>query len=526
MHALLRFLSRIWLRLFAFNVLLIFLLALGLLSLETYEQHLLELQERSMVQQGRVYAAALEAGAIEGGGINAEHAEEILRHLEQRTEARLRVIDRRFKLLADSARLGPRREAEPEAAPQPPTRESWTYRIGSFLYGLYARLFLPPEPPVGDAEFYATSPLLRGPEILEALEGRYGRRTRITPGGERSVTLYSAIPVRSEEEVVGVVLVSRSTYQILQALYDFRLSAFRVILASIAAAVILSLMVGTTIARPLGRLRSEARALLDRRGRLRGRFKARKTLDEIGDLSRALAELTRRLEEHQEFMESFASDLSHEFKNPLASIHNVVEILAEADDPDERRHFVDMAFKDLARLEHLLSEVREIAQIDAGAEEPPTQPVELDPLVKGLLEQHRLRHRERALSFEFRPTGKALTVEASPERLAQVVENLLDNAASFSPAGGLVTVELEHRAQRALLRVIDQGPGIPPEHLERVFARFFSYRPDEPGARQSHSGLGLAIVKSIVDSLGGQVWAGNSESGGAVVEVEIPLVAT
>lgn len=518
MRGLWRFLSRIWIRLLAFNVLLIFLLALGLLSLATYENHLLELQERSMVQQGRVLAAALSAR----GPLNTFDAQLILRNLDQRTEARLRVIDPSFQVLADSALLGPRRQSEPAPLPATPARESWTYRLGSAFYSVYERFFLPPTPPPGDDAFYATDEQLRGPEILEALAGKYGRRTRITGGGERSVTLYSAIPIRSGEQVVGVVLVSRSTFQILQALYDFRVSAFRVILASIAASVVLSLLVATTIARPLGRLGREALALLDRRGRLRGSFHAWQRLDEIGDLSRALAQLTRRLEEHQKFMESFASDLSHELKNPLTAIRNATELLADLDDPKERQRFVRMVLQDVARLEHLLSDVREIAAIDAGAVEPMRERVALQPLLAGLVEQQRLR-RDREVVFTLQAPETALVVEASPERLAQVFENLLDNAASFSPPGGEVRVELEQRGHDAVVGVRDQGTGIPPEHLEKIFARFFSYRPHQKNARDHHTGLGLAIVKSIVESLGGGIEANNDAAGGAIFEVELPL---
>lgn len=514
-----RFLSRIWIRLLAFNVLLIFLLALGLLSLATYENHLLTLQERSMVQQGRVLAAALGGR----GPLAPLDAELILRNLEQRTEARLRVIDPSFNLLADSARLGPRRdEPEPPPPEATPARESWTYRLGSALYRLYERFFLPPTPPPGDDEFYASEEQLRGPEILEALAGKYGRRTRITPGGERSVTLYSAIPIRSGDEIVGAVLVSRSTFQILQALYDFRVSAFRVILASIAASVVLSLLVATTIARPLGQLGREALALLDRRGRLRGSFHSWRRLDEIGDLSRALSQLTRRLEDHQKFMESFASDLSHELKNPLAAIRNATELLADLDDPKERQRFVRMVLQDVARLEHLLSDVRDIAHIDAGAVEPARETVVLQPLLTGLLEQQRLR-RDREVVFSLEAPETPLVVEASPERLAQVFENLLDNAASFSPPQGEVKIVLEQRGQDALARVCDQGLGIPPEHLEKIFGRFFSYRPHEKSARDHHTGLGLAIVQSIVESMGGKVRASNGAERGAIFEVELPL---
>ncbi len=515
MRAVFRFLSRISIRLLAFNLLLVFLPVFGILSLETYELELREQQERSMVQQGRLLAATLG----ERGPLEAADAERILVNMEQRFEARLRVIDRDLQLLADSSRLGPRRGSppDPEKA-EAEGRQSRIYRLGSWLYSAYT-FFLPPEPPLRESDLYATAERLDGEEIRKALAGRYGARTRLSPT-TRSVTLYSAIPIRSEGEVVGVALVSKSTFQILQAIYELRLSTFKVILGSVAAAVALTLLVSTTIARPLQRLRKESKALLDRRGRLRGSFKGSRRLDEIGDLSRALAELTRRLEGHIRFIESFASDVSHEFKNPLAAIRNATELLAEVEEPAERERFITMVQHDIARLEHLLSGVREITRIDAELDEQPVEPVALAQLLRGLIERYEMQPCGVHYRLDL-PTSDAV-VEADPERLAQVFENLLDNAVSFSPPDAEIRIALEVRNQEAVVAVRDRGPGIPEEHLEKIFSRFFSYRQNGTEG-DGHTGLGLAIVKAIVEAYGGEARATNHEGGGAVFETALPL---
>ncbi len=516
MRSLLRFLSRISIRLLAFNLLLVFLPIFGILSLKTYELQLRERQERLMVQQGRLLAASLG----ERGPLVAADAERILINMEQRFEARLRVVDRDLRLLADSSRLGPRLAIAPDAEKaEAEGRQSWIYRLGARLYWAYSFL-KPPEPPLQGTDLYATAEKLDGNEIRTALEGRYGAATRLSPT-TRSVTLYSAIPIRSGGEVVGVVLVSKSTFQILQALYELRLSTFKVILGSVAAAVVLSLLVSTTIARPLQRLRRESKALLDRRGRLRGSFKGSNRLDEIGDLSRALAELTRRLEGHIRFIESFASDVSHEFKNPLAAIRNATELLAEVEEPAERRRFIRMAQRDIARLEHLLSGVREITRIDAELDQQPAEPVALDRLLQGLIERYQaLPHHDASYRLEL-PEATAV-VEADPERLSRVFENLLDNAVSFSPAGGEIRVALDVEGGKAVVGIRDQGPGIPPEHQEKIFSRFFSYRQGGTDG-DGHTGLGLAIVKATVEAYGGEVRAANHEGGGAVFETKLPL---
>lgn len=531
-----RFLSGISLRLLAFNLLLVFLPAAGFLYFEVYERQLLEAQERAMVQQGRLLAAALSGH----GEIDPQATRELLRRLEQRTEARLRVVGRNGELLADSSVLGPpstgrgeaevSRSASPSASSYPvprETRENLLYRGGAVVYRLYRRLNPSSEASKGaswraEAAYPPGKPLL-GPEIRAALVGRYGAATRPTPGDQRSMTLYSAIPVRSGGEVVGAVLVSQSTFRILGALVEVRLDIFQVFLASVAAAVVLSLLVSTTIALPLRRLRDEANALVDRRGRLRGSFGGSLRNDEIGDLTRALEQLTRRLEGHLRFIESFASDVSHEFKNPLASIRSATEMLAEVEDPADRERLLAVAQREVARMERLLSGVREITEIDARLDVEAAKPVDLGALLSEVAEGFRLRG-GRDVGIDLRLPAEPVVVHASPERLGQVFENLLDNAVGFSPPGGAVTLELGREDGVAAVTVADRGPGIPEGHLDRIFDRFFSYRPGEPRSRNGHTGLGLAIARAITEGYGGTIAARNRQEGGAAFEIRLPAL--
>jgi two-component system sensor histidine kinase ChvG len=515
--------ASISIRLLAFNILLVFLPAAGFLYLDTYEEQLLQAQEVSMVQQGRILAAAL-AGR---GPLEASEAERVLLALGQRTRSRLRVFDPRGNVIADSSRLGPQREPDEVVSESPPTvRTSWLYRLGAAAFSLLNRLIGRGEP---DAESYE----LRRPEepdnpldfgVAAALAGRYGAATRKSPG-QRSVTLYSAIPIFSEDEVVGAVQVSQSTLRLLRDLYQVRLAIFQAFLASVLVAVVLSLFVSGTIARPLRRLRREANELLDRRGRLQSRFKGSKRRDEIGDLARTLAEQSRRLGDHVDFIESFAADVSHEFKNPLASIRTATEMLAESETPADRRRFRLMVEAEVARLQKLLSAVREITQIDSQIDAEAPVPVALDKLLAELVEGFRRRVADGRVRFLLDTPGEPLTVRSSPDRLAQACENVLDNALSFAPPGSTIKVTVAREGAAAVLQVADQGPGIPPEHLGRVFDRFFSYRPDDPLARRDHSGLGLAIVKAIVEGYGGSVAAANGAGGGAVFTIRLPLAS-
>lgn len=532
-----RFAARIGVRLLAFNLLLLFLPAAALLYLDTYERQLLDAQERSMVQQGRLLASALSGGQ----GLDAEHAEQVLIRLAQRQEARLRVVDRDGRVVVDSSLLGPRREPGEYGASDTggedadgSVRDEPLYRLGALLNRIYRWLRPAPNPRTDRPGLYRGEGPLTGPAVRDALAGRYGADLVAVPGS-RSVMLHSAIPITGgggsdsvldKDQVLGAVLVSRSTARILTALYEVRLGIFQVFLASLGVAVLLSLLLSGTIARPLQKLRNQAAELLDHRGRITGRFRGTARLDEIGDLARALSELTRRLQEHQRFTESFASDVSHELKNPLASLRTATEMLTEAETEAERRRFADMALRSVARLEHLLTAVGEIGRIDAELEDEAGEPVPVGDLVRGLVEGFRLRH-PRGPELTAVVSEEPIEVVASPDRLAQVVENLLDNAVSFTPAAGRVEVSLERRDGRAVIAVSDTGPGIPDAHLPRLFDRFFSYRPDEAGSRDhlsnGHSGLGLAIARAVVERYGGEIRAENRVEGGARFEVWLPV---
>ena len=510
--------SRISLRLLAFNILLVFLPVGGVLFLDTYESHLLDAQERTMAQEGRLLAAAIEAR----DRLESEDARRILIQLDQRQLARLRVVNRTGEVVADSALLGPRLETaagDAAAVSADSSESSLLYRIGSLPF----RLLRPQQEDSGQSvDTDAGSNLLSRSEILAALDGRYGAATRITNGPRRSVTLHIAIPIRVEGGVEGAVLVSQSTGRILQALDAVRLDVFKVFLISLGAAVLLSLVAATTIARPLAGLRRRAGEVLDRRGRFRGAFGPSARRDEIGDLERALAELTHQLEQHLRSTEAFASDVSHEFKNPLASIRTATDMALEDLEPGERRRLLRMIQKDVARMERLLNEAREVSRIDARLNDEERSLVKVDGLLSALVESFRLRQGSSGPAFDLAIADGGVTVFASADRLTQAFENLIDNAISFSPSDSRIVVALRTEGDLAVISIADQGPGIPAEHRDRVFTRFFSYRPNGDPER-SHTGLGLALVRAIVESYGGAVTAEARSGGGTKMIVVLPL---
>lgn len=512
--------SRIGLRLLAFNLLVVFVPVGGILYLGIYESRLRQAQEAGLVQQARVLAAALgDRAALDGTAIAGAFA-----RLERRSDARFRVYDPSGALIADSARqaAGTAPDDRSRYAGERDVRRRRLYQIGAWLANSLDRLtsiFTWSREPSSGPASRDIQPRGAPPEVQTALAGRYGASTRVT-GGQRSVTMFSAVPVRHDGAVTGAVVASQSTFHILLALYDIRLRIFEIVLASLAAAAFLTAVAATTIVRPLTRLRRQASALAERRGPLPASFPGASRKDEIGALARALGELTRRTNDHIELLQSFSADVSHELKNPLASIRTAAEMMADAESPEERRRFQDLMVRDVARLERLVSGLRDVARVEGQIEADVVESIDLHALMGDLvtpLDASVLN----GTHIDIVINAQTVPVVASPERLRQVFENLLANAISFSPAGSRIVVTIAARDAWAVVTIDDSGPGIPDAHLERVFQRFFTYRPGD--ARREHVGLGLAIAKQIVESYGGEISASNRPGGGARFEVRLGL---
>jgi two-component system sensor histidine kinase ChvG len=515
--------SRIGLRLLAFNLLVVFVPVAGVLYLDVYEAQLLHAQEREMVQQARILAAV----AAVSGHLNAEDVTRVLTRLGRESDARFRVYDANATLIVDSARMPPvvaTLPLEPSydraASESGDIRARVLYRVGAWLVrvrqraGSIMRLILGSDDPVRIGETAAASV---SPELRAALSGHYGAATRQTPG-QRSLTLFGAVPIRTTDSVIGAVVVSQSTFRVLQAIYDVRLRIFEVVVASVLAAAVFTTLGAMTIVRPLRRLRRQAAALTEHRGPLPPSFPGATRKDELGDLARALEELTRRVNEHVGSLEGFAADVAHEFKNPLASIRTAAEMVGQSERGEDRERFLAMMLRDVDRLERLVSGAREAARIDGVLQTEDLEQVPIAAAVRDAVDSVRAAHPESAIVV--RRADERIAVRGSRERLAQVFENLLSNAASFTPAGRAVEVEISLCNSRCTVAVSDRGPGVPDAHLQRIFERFFSYRP--ASGRGDHVGLGLAIARRIVEGYGGTIEVSNRDGGGATFTTCLP----
>jgi two-component system phosphate regulon sensor histidine kinase PhoR len=221
----------------------------------------------------------------------------------------------------------------------------------------------------------------------------------------------------------------------------------------------------------------------------------------------------------------FVANVSHELRTPLTAIRGYVEAMGDAT-PEESRAFLEIIMRHTLRMERLVRDLLRLARIEAGQETLDRLPCSLDGLLAAVETDLAAILSTKRLRLERSIAPEAATLQGDPNKLQDVLRNLIENAANYSPEGGRIAVSAAAAEGRLRLRVADEGPGIPPADLQRVFERF--YRVDKARTRDGRdpggTGLGLSIVRHLVGLHGGSVKADNAVPHGAVFTVDLPGV--
>ena len=218
----------------------------------------------------------------------------------------------------------------------------------------------------------------------------------------------------------------------------------------------------------------------------------------------------------------FLSNVSHELRTPLSSIKLMLETVMEAPEDEARDLFVPQALAQVDRLNALVGQLLEQARAESGQLQLSLREVDLESVAMPIIASFEPQAANKGVSLEL-TTLRPVRVEADPDRLAQIFVNLIDNALRHTPEGGRIRIELDARDSDAVLRVRDNGAGIPYRDLPHIFERF--YVVDRSRTRgSSGAGLGLAIVKNIVDAHGGAISAESTLGRGASFTVRLPIM--
>jgi two-component system sensor histidine kinase ChvG len=521
-------------RILFLNVAGLLALVVGILYLSQFRAGLIDARVQSLLVQSEIIAAAIAASAtvetnaitidpdrlleLHAGDsygpsdealsglefpINPERVAPVLRRLIEPTRTRGRIYDRDGVLLLDSRNLYGRGDVlrfdlAPPNAERPGLIERSWIAIRTWLGRGDLPLFRELGPENG-----------RGyPEVVHALEGQKASVIRINDRGE--VIISVAVPVQRSRAVRGAMLLSTQGGDIDHMVEAERLAVFKVFLIAVGVMVLLSVLLAGTIAGPVRRL-SDAAERVRRRIRTRVEipdFTDRR--DEIGHLSGALRDMTNALYSRIEAIESFAADVAHELKNPLTSLRSAVETLPLAKTDESRGRLLHIIEHDVRRLDRLISDVSDASRLDAELQRQEAAPVDLMKLLGTVVAVANEVRRDDGVSITLTFEGggpRTFSVLGHDSRLGQVIDNLIENARSFSAPGSTVRILCRRLRNSVEIIVDDDGPGIRPDALERIFERFYTDRPHQ-GFGQN-SGLGLSISKQIIDAHGGGIRAEN-----------------
>lgn len=472
-------------RILAVNILTVLLVALSTLYLDVF---------RTRLSKERVRQTRIEAVAASEAMNHVPEAQwpELLASMSRSSGSRFRVYGPDGKLMIDSWRLtGPTYEL------RDPSTQAWTKDVARALDRGFNALVGAPR--LDDFVEPANDRLSAWPEAAEAR--RTGQRqTLVRNAPDLTPVISAAVPVAGD-----VLLATDNDRAITRTVRSQR----GIILAAMAFIVIVSFLLSSflarTIVRPLRRLALAAQRV--RLGRSREvrvpRLPSRS--DEIGLLARAVSDMSQSLRHRIDNIEAFAADVTHELKNPLASLRSALDGIDSIEDPALRHQLLTVARDDVRRLDRLINDISEAARTDAELARAQFERVDLGYVIEQLVHSWDERREKGDARLAFaRPRKDTAAVMGKPDRLARAINNLIDNAISFSPKDGLVEIAASRVGDKVLIRIDDEGPGVPRESREKIFNRFHSYRPDNNGFGR-HSGLGLAIARAIVEGHDGEI---------------------
>ncbi|KRA96780.1 histidine kinase [Devosia sp. Root685] len=532
-------------RIMVLNLAGLLVLVVGILYLNQWRAGLIDARVQSLRVQGEIIAAAIAASAtvdsdvisinpdrlieLQAGNvsplsyfdpslefpISPERVAPLLRNLITPTRTRARIYDQQGLLILDSDNIIGRGEVIRQ---QIDTSKTNSF----FLFDWWnAVIAWAPGDNFSKYQEYGADEGTRYPEVASALQGASADFVRADDHNQLVVSV--AVPVQRVRAVVGAILLSTAPGDIDSVVAQERWSILRIALIAAGVQIALSLLLAGTIAGPMRRL-SAAAERVQTAGNARAEIPdLTDRPDEIGHLSGALRRMTDALYNRIEAIERFAADVAHELKNPLTSLRSAVETLPLAKKPEDRARLNDIIQHDVKRLDRLITDISSASRLDAELARESAELVDVEKLAEAMVGIQKDVAAGRQVNVVMgKRLGRGSTVITGHEsRLAQVLANLIDNAVSFSPVDGTVTVAVSTESDMIVVTVSDEGPGITGD-FGRIFQRFYTDRPDTESFG-NHSGLGLSISKQIVDAHKGTIKAQNrTDRSGALFTVSLP----
>ena len=489
-------------KIIVFNLMALVILVAGVLFMNPFRDSLVQQREAGLVNEARLIANVIEAGLPADGTVQDSDSGALSRRLQDATigpGVEVYLFDPTGHLLARSVG-SPRNEAASG-------RRSTI--ITDFLNVIWDGIsgILSGNP--------ANKVKVSGEEMARKLfpQAMSGGTTVNTGQGPEGGAQFSvATPVVRNGLVLGVVGVTSAEGEIDRLVRYEREQILQMFVIALLVSIGLSLVLASTIANPLSDLAAAAEIGRDRDQRAMSPGRVRipdlsARPDEIGRLSIAMRGMVTALYDRIDANEQFAADVSHEIKNPLASLRSAVGSLRFVKKEEHREKLLDVIEHDVRRLDRLVSDISNASRLDSELVKEEEEEFNLMKTLSNLTEYLGKQAGENGVEFITDFPADPIRINGLEARLAQVFVNLITNAISFCETGDAVRVWARRRENRVLVVIEDTGPGIPEQALTKIFKRFYSERPKSDFG--NHSGLGLAISKQIIEAHGGVIWAEN-----------------
>ena len=533
-------------RLIVLNMLGLLILAGGILTLSESRQVLTRAYTKSLQTQASIIASALSQATqqnnfeffepsilkqLNGRRTNTWQvrlAQKIMRDMRNVTDARLRLYANNGNLIIDSGQLD--RSINVVSRDLPPLLDSAT--VPSWLETIKSR---------GQHFIFGAKPVLneitaadgfRLPEVAAALKGQAASLQRQNENGHDVLTV--AVPVQGYRAIVGALMISTHPGEIDAIIAEERQLVFELSALALVISVITSLLIAGTIVVPVRRLASAMRGFGGNMPQLPGLDSIpdlSRRGDEIGDLSLALRDMMQKLLLRINTIDRFAADVAHELKNPLTSLHSAVQSLDQAPSKAQQKELMAIIDNDLHRLNRLISDISNATRLDAELNRGESDIFDLSELAQEIGQALAVGYGETQNIKLIVQTNEPCLVMAQKPRIAQIIDNLVGNAVSFSTEGDRIFITTRVENGKAMLIVTDEGPGLADGTAEKIFDRFYTDRtqaPVKPKAskqfKAGNSGLGLSISRQIARAHGGDVIGSNRPDGqGAYFTLTLPL---
>ena len=475
----------------------------GWLHVQQMEALLRQNQEQALAATARAVATAL-SGRSDPLHLRPGEMDLILKSLA-RAESRLWIVDQRHRLIALAGSLRSADAAE-QLAPAPAPLD-FTMRL---VRPVTNRIL---ERPSNDFDDALPESEIVNPVAASALQGVAARRWR-NAADSRAVILSASYPVWSDDQVVAAVVAEETTNAIRSIANRALEQVVAVTLLAFVAGALALLAFASRLSIRLRRLRDEAEAAIDSRGRVGKLIAGSQARDEIGDLSRSFSTVLGRLAQYTSYLENMAGRLSHELRTPIAVVRSSLDNLKLQPLPPNADVYVARADEGLQRLVTILTRMGEATRLEQLVRQPERERFDARKCVQGYPEKN----------LEVEVPDQPVWLSGAPDLYAQMLDKLVANAADFSTSDEPIRIRLYTKDSTAVLTVSNRGPRLPEAMAGKLFESMISIRKSD--ASGPHLGLGLYIVRLIAEFHGGAAQAMDREDGsGVVVKITTPLAS-